>query len=74
MIQVPDVPEDERIESMCMRYDHSHGIKNLVVDSELRRMRMENDAEFARRQETNRRLMRQLYEEATGQGFFRVNP
>ena len=61
MIQVPEIPEDERIESMCIRFDHSHGIAGPF----------ESNEDWKRRQEFNRRLMRQLYEEATGQGFFK---
>ena len=66
-VMVPRVPEPERIESMCHRYDHGHGIQGMVLDDELRQ---ETDEEFHRRQESNRRRMRQLYEEATGQGFY----
>ena len=60
-VRVPAKPEPERIESMCFRYDHSHGLKNWG----------ETDEAFERRRESHRIIMRQLYEEATGQGFFR---
>jgi hypothetical protein len=77
MIQVPEIPENERIESMCMRYDHVHGIKLMVLNENFEEdahFREETDGEFSRRQEFNRSIMRQLYEEATGQGFFRAVP
>jgi len=67
MILVPEIPEDERIESMCVRFDHGHGIKRCIPA-------METDEEFKNRQEYNRRTMRQLYEEATGQGFYNLAP
>jgi hypothetical protein len=62
VIEVPENPETERIESMCMRYDHAHGIPVMF----------ETEDDWHRRQEYNRTTMRQLYEEATGQGFFRT--
>lgn len=62
MIEVPEIPETERIESMCMRYDHAHGVAVMF----------ETEDDFKRRQEYNRTTMRQLYEEATGQGFFKA--
>lgn len=61
MISVPAIPEEERIESMCVRFDHGHGIPRMF----------ESEANWKVRQEYNRATMRQLYEEATGQGFYR---
>lgn len=62
-LSVPAMPEPECIDSMCMRYDHSFGIKvwNIGQGQE------ETDEEFDRRRESTRSTMRQLYEEATGQ-------
>lgn len=73
MIEVPEIPEPGRLESMCMRFDHGHGIKMLMASDTKDGIvfRNETDEEFSRRQEENRSIMRQLYEEATGQGFFR---
>jgi len=69
---VPAIPEPKCIESMCLRYDHSHLMKKPSInDSLLDEWREETDEEFNNRQEATRRIMRQLYEEATGQGFFR---
>lgn len=65
---VPKQPEPERIESMCIRFDHAHGIAMpSLIDKE---WRTETPEEHQQRQEANRRQMRQLYEEATGQGFY----
>lgn len=61
-VMVPTVPEPARIESMCYRYDHSHGIERFNFN--------ETPEAFERRREANRRQMRQLYEEATGGGFY----
>lgn len=66
----PNLPQEadaRLIESMCLRYDHAHGIK---VGSLQNRGGVETDEEFANRQESNRRLMRKLYEEVSGYGFF----
>lgn len=60
-ITVPAKPEPERIESMCFRFDHGHGLRRWE----------ETEEQFERRKEANRITMRQLYEEATGQGFYR---
>lgn len=57
---VPVIPEPARIESMCYRFDHGHGLQRFG----------ETPEQFERRKESNRTVMRQLYEEATGQGFF----
>lgn len=63
VVLVPLHPEAERIESMCFRFDHGHGIERFGEDNE----------GFLKRQESNRVLMRQLYEEAMGQGFYPAN-
>lgn len=65
-LSVPKKPEAECIESMCRRYDHSFGLKRYIYSKQ----REETDEEFECRREGTRRIMRQLYEEATGQGFF----
>lgn len=68
-LMVPATPEDERIESMCYRYDHAHGIRQ----PNWAKSGMETDEEWRNRQEANRRVMRQLYEEAVGLGFFHAH-
>lgn len=67
-VAVPVEPEPERIESMAIRYDHGHGVPMPVFGPD----GFQDEAEDAwrRRQESNRRTMRQLYEEAIGQGFY----
>ena len=64
-IMVPADPPAELIESMCMRYRHDHGIPQNFPEQE-------TDEQFRRRQEGTRTTMRQLYEEATGQGYYRI--
>lgn len=65
-LSVPAIPEPECIESMCLRYGHSYGLKRYIYSKQ----REETAEEFECRREGTRRIMRQLYEEATGQGFF----
>lgn len=60
---VPEIPSEAHVESMCMRFDHSHGMKH---DFPL----PESDENFRMQQDFNRRVVRQIYEEATGQGFY----
>ena len=69
-VSVPLIPEAECIESMCLRYDHSFGFKKMLVET-ADPWRYETDEEFERRRDSIRNTMRQLYEEATGQGFFK---
>lgn len=67
-VLVPKQPEPERIESMCIRFDHSHGVAMpRIWDGD---WSVETADQHKQRQEANRRQMRQLYEEATGQGFY----
>lgn len=66
-LSVPATPEAACIESMCSRYDHSFGLKRYIYSKK----REETDEEFECRRDGTRRIMRQLYEEATGQGFFK---
>lgn len=64
-VLVPEKPSEEHIESMCLRYDHSHNFKHsLPVD--------ESDEDFLARRLFNRRVVQQLYEEATGQGYYKL--
>ena len=56
---------------MCLRYDHGFGLKRNIYDKDLAAYREETDEEYQRRREAIRATMRQLYEEATGQGFFK---
>lgn len=60
---VPEIPSDAHVESMCMRFDHSHMMKHSFPIEE-------SDENFRMRQDFNRRVVRQIYEEATGQGFY----
>lgn len=63
---VPEIPSDEHVESMCRRFDHSHEYKhNFPLE--------ESDEMFRARRDFNRRVVRQIYEEATGQGFHWIN-
>lgn len=65
---LPEVPDPRLIESMCLRFDHAHGIQQYrIVDNEWREETVE---EFARRQEYLRREMRKIYEEVSGFGFY----
>lgn len=60
-ITIPTTPPDDLIESMCVRFDHCHGHTAFG----------ESEAAWRRRQAHNRRVMRQLYEEVSGEGFYR---
>jgi uncharacterized protein YfcZ (UPF0381/DUF406 family) len=62
---VPVEPSAAHIESMAMRFDHSHGIAMSIPP--------ETEDDFKRRQEYNRRVSRQMYEEAIGEGFFKLS-
>jgi hypothetical protein len=66
-LSVPRVPEPACIDSMCLRYDHGFSLKRWNIGQG----REESDEEFERRRDSIRSTMRQLYEEATGQGFFK---
>lgn len=66
---LPQIPPPALIESMCYRYDHSHGIKQYKVDDF--KWRVETDDEFELRQRFNRSLMQKLYEEVAGYGFYK---
>lgn len=69
-VQIPLEPEDACIESMCLRFDHGHGARKWSPFGQ-GPGGYETDDQFRSRQESNRRVMRQLYEEASGQGFFK---
>lgn len=79
---VPTKPEHERLESMCLRFDHSHNFRmpsrrnlNLVLqEGETPQILMETDEEFERRRDYNRTIARQLYEEGVGEGFYQSPP
>lgn len=70
LMVVPGTPEPECIDSMCLRYDHGFGLKRHIYVNELGGYRDETEEEFEQRRNATRATMRQLYEEATGQGFF----
>lgn len=59
-LNLPKIPDPALIESMCLRYDHAHGIKTYHFSD---KFEIETDEEFKNRQDANRRLMIQLYEE-----------
>lgn len=65
---LPKEPDPRLIESMCLRYDHSHAMRapRLQNGSFI----VETVEEFERRRDANRRVMRQLYEEVSGNGFY----
>jgi hypothetical protein len=65
---LPKDPDPRLIESMCLRYDHSHGIRSMVVRNG--KFEEETVEEHEHRQDYNRRVMRQLYEEVSGYGFY----
>lgn len=69
-VTVPIQPEPERIESMAMRLDHGHGAPMpAFIGGEIG---VETPEATASRCDCNRRVCRQLYEEAIGQGFYRA--
>jgi hypothetical protein len=64
-VQVPKEPPEALLRSMGMRYRHDFGLDA-----------MDNDGPISvgltdRERESIMRVMRQLYEEATGQGFYK---
>ncbi|QOI71866.1 hypothetical protein pEaSNUABM50_00384 [Erwinia phage pEa_SNUABM_50] len=65
---LPQEPNPNLIESMCMRFDHSHGIRSLRMKDG--KYDVETEEEFESRRVSNRRVMRQLYEEVSGYGFY----
>ncbi|SOK58664.1 hypothetical protein [Yersinia phage fHe-Yen9-04] len=65
---LPQEPNPNLIESMCMRYDHSHGIRSPRFNNNT--FEIETEEEFEQRQDSNRRMMRKLYEEVSGYGFY----
>ena len=70
-VLIPKVPGPELLESMALRLDHFHGIRMPRLADSPSAMRMETDEEWKNRRASNIRTAQQLYEEATGQGFFR---
>lgn len=70
---LPKEPDPRLIESMCLRFDHSHAMR--VPRFQNGSFEIETEEEFERRREGNRRAMRQLYEEVSGNGFYQYpNP
>ena len=69
MVVVPAKPTDECLHSMAVRYDHGLGMDghydNSIFD------KSPTPHKHAQRLESTKRTMNQLYEEATGQGFYR---
>ncbi len=63
---VPSVPSEAHIQSMCLRFDHSHNVQH---DSPIK----ESYSHFMQRRRFNRSIVLQLFEEATGQGFYRFD-
>jgi hypothetical protein len=63
---VREKPTEAHIQSMCMRFDHSHGIKHSFPVEE-------SDAHFDARRNFNRTMVLQLYEEAVGLGFHKID-
>lgn len=65
---LPREPDPRLIESMCLRFDHSHAFR--VPRLKDGKFEIETEEEFEKRQDYNRRVMRQLYEEVSGYGFY----
>lgn len=65
---LPKEPDPRLIESMCLRFDHSHGIRSMRVKNG--QFELETEEEFKNRQDYLRRSMRQVYEEVSGYGFY----
>lgn len=64
-VLVPENPSEAHIESMCVRFDHSHNMKHSWP-------LQESEEHFQARRRFNRSTVLQLYEEATGQGFYKL--
>ena len=69
MVVVPATPTDECLQSMAVRYDHGLGIDG-YYDQPLF-LKSKYAATHAEKLEAAKSTMSQLYEEATGQGFYR---
>ena len=69
MVVVPAKPTDECLHSMAVRYDHGLGMDGYYDHP----LFIENDFPITHAQKLagTKRIMSQLYEEATGQGFYR---
>ncbi|AFC21830.1 hypothetical protein GAP32_378 [Cronobacter phage vB_CsaM_GAP32] len=65
---LPKTPDPRLIENMCLRFDHSHAMR--VPRLKDGTFEIETVEEFERRRDSNRRVMRQLYEEVSGNGFY----
>lgn len=67
-IKVPVKPPHALLYSMALRYRHDFGLTKTPEDGPL------SSGVTAQEKESILRLMTQLYEEATGQGFYQFNP
>ncbi|TXI25566.1 MAG: hypothetical protein E6Q67_00835 [Roseateles sp.] len=67
---VPLEPSEEHLQSMAVRYDHGLGIPGYYDDPLYASIAPDG---HAKRLESTKRIMRQLYEEAVGQGFHKLN-
>lgn len=65
---LPQQPDPRLIDSMCMRYDHSFAMRTPRLKDG--KWDIETEEEFKNRQDGIRRVMRQLYEEVSGYGFY----
>lgn len=69
---VPLEPSDEHLTSMAIRSDHGLGVPGYYDQPMMRLVAGGEGLTHAKRLEGVKRNMRQLYEEAIGQGFFRL--
>lgn len=65
---LPQFPDPRLIDSMCIRYDHSFAMRTPRLKDG--KFEIESEEEFKNRQDGIRRIMRQLYEEVSGYGFY----
>src|ERR1051326_2971018 len=65
---LPQQPDPRLIDSMCLRYDHSFAMR--VPRHKNGSWDIETEEEFKNRQDATRRVMRQIYEEVSGFGFY----
>lgn len=66
-VSVPIEPSDEHLTSMAIRYDHGLGMDGYYDTKPI-----QFGASHAERMESTKRKMRQLYEEAIGEGFYKL--
>jgi len=72
VVVMPKEPTDECLHSMAVRYDHGLGMDGYYDNSIFDKSPTPN--KHAQRLESTKRTMNQLYEEATGQGFYKLPP